>query len=156
MPSRIYDLTIQLEYLKSLLTNKKENSKAFVEMQRKIRKKEKKIVNIRKDFGHKVSKYILQNYDQIFVEDISSKKLSEDNFISRINKQIFNGAFGSMKFNLKYKAEIAGIMEIIKLVKSIIRNILLKSVQTQSAIMIMLIFKRKNYQIEFINVLAVD
>jgi putative transposase len=54
------------------------------------------------DFQHKVSKRLASNYDTIFAEDLSVKKMSESNY-TNLNKAIRNSKFAQLISFLKYK-----------------------------------------------------
>jgi IS605 OrfB family transposase len=109
LPPSLYLETASLERLKSLYNAKpNNNSKRAIKLKEKIRIKEDRVVNIRMDFCHKVTKYLLSKYDTIYCEDISSSAIAEDAPSHFIAKQIHNAAFGRIKNFLKYKAEIAG------------------------------------------------
>jgi hypothetical protein len=110
LPARIYQLSIQKDRMKALLKAKPNQvSKGAQRLKKKIDNIETRIVNIRSNFGNEVSKDLLSRFSHVFVEDIGSADIVENNNLKFINKQVHNAAFGQIKFYLQYKAEIAGI-----------------------------------------------
>jgi putative transposase len=66
----------------------------------------KKITNIRKDFNHKLSKILVDNYDIICLEDIHVEDWLTN--IENINKAIYDINIGQLINFITYKAERAG------------------------------------------------
>jgi putative transposase len=66
----------------------------------------KKITNIRKDFNHKLSRKLVNKYDVICLEDISSKDWLTN--IRNINRTISDINIGQLINFIVYKAESAG------------------------------------------------
>lgn len=63
-----------------------------------------KIKNLRNNFAHEVSREIVDNYDEIYVGNVSSSKLTK----TRMAKSVNDAGWFQLKTNLKYKAEQAG------------------------------------------------
>lgn len=63
-----------------------------------------KIANQRKDFQHKVSAWLIKEYDNIAVEKLNIKGLAK----GRLSKQISDAGWGNFISMLSYKAESAG------------------------------------------------
>jgi putative transposase len=90
---------------------KNKESKHSVRISLKINEIERRIVNIRKDYLHKVSKFIVKlaidgDMSSIIIDDISSNNIVKGRN-KWINKSIYNNAFSILKFNIKYNTEIA-------------------------------------------------
>jgi len=79
---------------------------------KKIRKQltglHRKIVNQRKDFQHKLSRQLVNDYDLISYEDLKIKHMIEDNKY-HLQKHITDASWGRFIHMLKYKAEEAGV-----------------------------------------------
>ncbi|OIO41693.1 hypothetical protein AUJ63_05300 [Candidatus Pacearchaeota archaeon CG1_02_35_32] len=72
-----------------------------------ITKLHEKIANQRKDFQHKLSREIVNNYSHIFVEKLQPKDMVKNNFRT-LNKYINDAAWTQFFNILRYKAEDAG------------------------------------------------
>ena len=99
-----YAKIAKLENNKEKLKNKVIDSKSYLKLNNIIKKQENNITNRRLDWLHKVSKYLVQQYNTISFEDFSSKEFVEENNIRYLNKQVMSGSFGTLKTLLAYKA----------------------------------------------------
>jgi len=72
-----------------------------------------KVKNQRNDFHHKTSRWIVNNYDLIAVEDLKIQQMQHNNYKS-LNKSIADVAWSQFFNFLNYKAEEAGNREIVK------------------------------------------
>ena len=66
-----------------------------------------KIKNQRNDFLHKTSRYYVDNYDTIFVEELKIQNMIKNH---RLAKSISDSSWNSFFQKLEYKAERAGIL----------------------------------------------
>jgi len=66
-----------------------------------------KIKNQRNDFLHKTSRYYVDKYDTIFVEDLKVQNMIKNHHLA---KSIFDSSWNSFFQKLEYKAERAGIL----------------------------------------------
>lgn len=66
-----------------------------------------KVKNQRKDFLHKLSKKLTQQYDVFYVEDLNIRGMLKDNY-RNLNKSICDSGWGCFIQYLTYKAEEAG------------------------------------------------
>ena len=87
------------------LSNKKKGSNNRNKSRLKVARLYKYIANQRKDFQHKLSRNIVDNYGYIAVEDLQIKNMIKNNNIS---KSIYDAAWGQFISFLNYKAEEAG------------------------------------------------
>ncbi|MBD3190855.1 MAG: IS200/IS605 family element transposase accessory protein TnpB [Candidatus Heimdallarchaeota archaeon] len=72
---------------------------------KKVAKIHREIKNKRKDYLHKVSRKIVDEYDFIFLEDLRVKNLVKNKYLA---KSIHDASWGTLKKMLTYKAEEAG------------------------------------------------
>jgi putative transposase len=86
------------------LSRKKKGSKNREKQKIKVAKVYERIVNQRDDFLHKLSRYYINNYDFIAVEDLNIKNMVR----SHLAKQINNVSWNRFIQFLSYKAENAG------------------------------------------------
>jgi putative transposase len=87
------------------LSRKKEGSKNREKQRIKVAKVHEKIVNQREDFLHKLSRYYVNNYDFIAVEDLNIKNMVGNH---RLSKHINDASWNRFIQFLSYKAERAG------------------------------------------------
>jgi putative transposase len=76
-------------------------------LKRKLARFHEKITNQRKDFQHKLSRKIVDNFGFIFVEKLHPKEMVKGNFRT-LNKYINDAAWAQFFNYLSYKAEEAG------------------------------------------------
>lgn len=100
------------KYLKQSESKLKElqqqhSKKLTLKTRKKLAYLHEKVSNQRKDFQHKVSREIVNNYGHIFVEKLQPKEMVKNSF--RILNKYINDAAWTQFFNLlRYKAENAG------------------------------------------------
>ncbi len=87
------------------LSKKKKGSNNRKKEVKKVAKFHKRIVNQRKDFQHKESRKIVDNYDAIGAEDLKIKNMVKNHHLA---KSIHDSGWGQFLSYLKYKAEEAG------------------------------------------------
>jgi IS605 OrfB family transposase len=66
----------------------------------------RKIKNIRKDFNHKVSSHLVQNYDKIFIGNVSSEAMIQKG--KGFAKSTLDASWGQFKTMVEYKCSKAG------------------------------------------------
>lgn len=89
------------------LNRKQRYSKNRIKQRIKTAKLELKIVNQRNDFLHKLSRYYINNYDCIIVEDLDIKNMIKISYNAR---NIHDVSWSRFVQFLEYKAENAGIL----------------------------------------------
>lgn len=89
------------------LSRKKKGSKKWEKTKLKLAKLYEKLKNQRDDFLHKLSRYYVNNYDVIAVENLDVKDIVE-NGSSKLNRKILDSAWSKFISMLAYKAERAG------------------------------------------------
>jgi len=86
------------------LSLKKKRSRNFKKAVRRLAVVHEKVSNVRRDFLHKLSRELADDYSLIALEDLGSKELAEQNF----GKQINDAGWSKFAQMLCYKAESAG------------------------------------------------
>jgi len=86
------------------LSKKKKNSCRYKLIKKQLSKLHRKIANQRKDFHHKLSRRLVNEYGIIVHEDINIQALSQ----SRLAKGIYDSGWAQFLQMLSYKAEEAG------------------------------------------------
>lgn len=95
-------------------TQSKYSKKKSKKVKKKLQRLHRKVANQRKDFQHKLSRKLVNNFDLIAYEDLKVKKMisdatnSDDPKINKLQKHISDAAWGNFIGMMKYKAEEAG------------------------------------------------
>lgn len=84
------------------LSSKKKGSKRREKQRIKVAKIHEQIANVRKDFLHKTSKYIVEKFDIIMVEDLAVKNMVRNHSLA---KHISDAGWGTFLHFLEYKSE---------------------------------------------------
>jgi putative transposase len=84
------------------LSRKKKGSSSFEKQRRKVAKIHEKVSNTRKDVLHKVSNYIITEYDVIALEDLNIKGMVKN---KKLSKHISDASWGTFVMYLQYKAD---------------------------------------------------
>ncbi|MDQ6787808.1 MAG: transposase [Acidobacteriota bacterium] len=103
-PRHFVESQRKLRILRRNVSRKKKGSNRRKKATLKLRKTHQAIKNARSDFQHKVSRYLVNNFDLIAIEKLNVKALSRG-FLS---KQIHDAAWSDFFQKLRYKAEDAG------------------------------------------------
>ncbi len=99
-----------LKRLQRKLSKKKAGSNNKIKQQIKIARKHYRVSCIRKSAIHKVTKYVVNNYGKIIIENLSTESMLKNKKLSRA---IHDVAFGEIIKQLSYKAKWAN-KEIVK------------------------------------------
>ncbi|MBP7068669.1 MAG: transposase [Methanothrix sp.] len=90
------------------LSRAKKGSNNRQKLRDKLDKVHERINNRRSDFLHKLSRYYVNNYDIICVEDLDVKGLKEKGHNKSMHRNIHDASWSKFIFMLSYKAESAG------------------------------------------------
>ena len=80
-------------------------SKNYLKAKTKLAREHAKVANIRKDYLHKLTTYLIQKYDIICIEDLNVKGMMQNKKLARA---ISDMGFYEFKRQLLYKAEMCG------------------------------------------------
>jgi putative transposase len=103
---KYYEKTIKrISMLQRHFSRKKKGSKNREKMRIKIAKLYERLVNQRNDFLHKLSRFYVNNYDAICVEDLNIKNMLTNH---KLAQKILDASWRRFINMLSYKAERAG------------------------------------------------
>jgi putative transposase len=104
---KFYERTLErVRILHRNLSRKEGGSKNREKARIKLAKAYEKLVNQRNDFLHKLSRFYVNNYDIICVENLNIKGLVRN---YRLARKILDASWGKFLQLLEYKAESAGV-----------------------------------------------
>jgi len=98
----------KIKRVQKQLSRKKKSSKNREKVKLRLAKLYEKLKNQRMDFLHKLSRYYVNNYDIIVVEDLDIRDLVENGNSSTLNRHIHDSAWSKFLSLLAYKAERDG------------------------------------------------
>ena len=106
---KFIDRTLEkIKKVQKELSRKQKGSKRREKARQKLAKLYEKLNNHRLDFLHKLSRYYINSYDVICVEDLDVKDLVENGKSSTLNRHIHDSAWAKSISLLAHKAERAG------------------------------------------------
>ena len=106
---KFIDRTLEkIKKVQKELSRKQKNSKRREKVRLKLAKLYEKLENQRLDFLHKLSRYYVNNYDVICVENLDVKDLVENGKSSTLNRHIHDSSWSKFLSLLAFKAERAG------------------------------------------------
>jgi len=95
----------KLAHLQRRLAKKKKGSSNRLKARIRLARQYEKLVNSRDDFLHKVSRYYIDNYDAIGMEDMPIPNMVHNH---KLSKSILDASWGKLRQMMTYKAEWAG------------------------------------------------
>ncbi len=104
-PKFLQKLEKRLKREQKKLSRKEKGSTNFEKQKKRVAKIHERIKNARRDFLHKLSKYLVDNYDLISFENLDIPALVENN---RLAKLILDAGWGTLITFATYKAVMAG------------------------------------------------
>ena len=103
---KFYEKTLRrIKRLHKNLSRKQKDSKNREKAKIKLAKAYEKLVNQRKDFLHKLSRYYVNNYDFIAVEDLNIRNMVKNHNLAQ---KILDASWGEFVRMLSYKVEGTG------------------------------------------------
>jgi putative transposase len=105
---KFLDKTIEkIRKIQKVLSRKQKGSKNREKARKRLAKLYEKLENQRNDFLHKLSRYYINNYDVVCIEDLDIKSLVENNRSHTLNRHILDASWSKFIQLLFYKAERA-------------------------------------------------
>ncbi len=106
---KFIDKTIErIRKVQRELSRKKKGSKNYEKCRKKLAKLYERLNNQRRDFLHKLSRFYVDNYDRVIVEDLNVRGLVRKGNNRTIHRHILDASWGEFMRMLSYKAEGAG------------------------------------------------
>ncbi|MEM3798391.1 MAG: transposase, partial [Candidatus Bathyarchaeia archaeon] len=103
---RFYEKTLRrIRVLQHWLSRKRKGSKNNEKQRIKLDKAYERLINQRNDFLHKLSRFYVNNYDVICVENLNIKNMVRNHNLAQ---KILDASWGKFLQMLSYKAENAG------------------------------------------------
>lgn len=96
----------KVKKLQRSLSHKTKGSKNRDKARRKLALVHEQVTNRRNDFLHKVTSYLVRNYDTICLEDLNVKGMVKNHHLAQALEDIAIGAFNTL---LEYKAKERGV-----------------------------------------------
>ena len=96
----------KVKKLQRSLSHKTKGSKNRDKARRKLALVHEQVTNRRNDFLHKVTSYLVRNYDAICLEDLNVKGMVKNHHLAQALEDIAIGAFNTL---LEYKAKERGV-----------------------------------------------
>jgi putative transposase len=104
-PNYLQQTSVELAKLQKKLSRKKKDSNRYRVLRLRIAELHEKVANQRRDFHHKQSRYLVDNYDIISVETLDLKEMMKTKYFS---KQINDIGYHSFTKMLEYKCHDSG------------------------------------------------
>src|SRR5262249_34894299 len=104
-PKHLRKAEKKLAKLQRQAARKKRGSNNWKKAQRKVSKQHTKVKNQRRNFTHKQSRKLVNNYDIIFYENLNIAGMLQNHHLA---KSISDASWGMFFQQLEYKAEYAG------------------------------------------------
>ena len=103
-------LNDRIKFYQKKLSKKKKGSNNRNKIRIKLAKLHNKKANIKKDFNHKLSHYLVKNHNYIIMEELKVKDMirKEDKLKSSLNRNILENNWGQLKQFVDYKAKWYG------------------------------------------------
>jgi len=98
----------RIKILQKSLSRKKKGSRNYEKVRKKLAKTHEHVKNLMNDYIHKVTSWFVEQYDEIYVEDLDVKGMVEDSNSKTLRKHILYSNFSKFMSYLSYKAERAG------------------------------------------------
>jgi putative transposase len=107
-PSVFDKVERKTKILQQLLSRKKKGSRNYEKVREKLAKLHEHVKNLMSDYIHKVTSWLVERYDEIYVEDLDVREMVEDGESKTLRKHILHSNFSKFTSYLSYKASRAG------------------------------------------------
>ncbi len=104
-PKFLQRLEKRLKREQKKLSRKEKGSNNWEKQKRRVAKVHEKVRDARRDFLHKLSRHLVNNYDHISFENLNIRELVQD---SNLAKLILDAGWGTLITFVTYKAVMAG------------------------------------------------
>lgn len=104
-PRWIHKSEKKLKRLQRELARRKRASKRREKTRLRLARQHDRVANQRKDWIHKITTYLVRNYDVISLEDLNVRGMTKNHSLA---KAITNVSFGEFNRQIEYKAQIYG------------------------------------------------
>lgn len=104
-PKHLEQAQRKLAHLQKVFARKQKDSKNHERMRIKVAKCHRRISNKRNDFLHKLSTYLMRNYDTICLENLNVMGMEQNHHLARA---IQSASWGEFARQLEYKSEWYG------------------------------------------------
>ncbi|BCU68150.1 hypothetical protein HS7_15870 [Sulfolobales archaeon HS-7] len=98
----------RIKVLQRSLSRKRKGSKNYEKVREKLAKLHEHVKNLMSDYLHKVTSWLVEQYDKICVEDLDVREMVESNESKTLRKHVLHSNFSKFMSYLSYKAERAG------------------------------------------------
>ncbi len=105
-PKHLKQSLDKVKKLQRSLSHKNKGSKNRDKARRKLALAHEQVTNRRNDFLHKVTSYLVNNYDTICLEDLNVKGMVKNHHLAQALEDIAMGTFNTL---LEYKAKERGV-----------------------------------------------
>jgi putative transposase len=105
-PKQLKQSLDKVKKLQRSLSHKNKGSKNRDKARRKLALAHEQVTNRRNDFLHKVTSYLINNYDTICLEDLNVKGMVKNHHLAQALEDIAIGTFNAL---LEYKAKERGV-----------------------------------------------
>ena len=95
----------KLKKMQRVLSRRKKASKRRERMKLRLSRQHMRVVNQRKDFIHKITTYLIRQYDVICMEDLNTKGMLKNH---KLAKSISDSSLGEIRRQLGYKSVLYG------------------------------------------------
>jgi len=107
--SRVFDkVERRIKILQKTLSRRRKGSRNYEKVREKLAKIHEHVKNLMNDYIHKVTSWLVEQYDEIYVEDLDVKEMVEDSESKVLRKHILHTNFSKFVSHLSYKASRAG------------------------------------------------
>ena len=104
-PKRLRKSEKKLKKFNRIFSRRKKASKRREQMKLRLSRQHLRVSNQRKDYLHKITTYLVRQYDVICMEDLNIKGMLKNH---KLAKSLSDSSFGEIRRQLEYKTQIRG------------------------------------------------